>query len=387
MNKKMILTKLYNVRMGFYFEDSKLQAINCYENDSIIGNIYVARVSNVLKNINACFVDIKSGESCYLSLEDFIGQAVPKVGNLVLVQVIKDKIKTKQATVTTKISITGENIIVHLGDTIGISKKITDAARRASLKELVRNTIQEFEATHAYKEHNFGCIIRTGAQTIDDKIIQEETIKILCELHEIIHQSKYRTAYSCMKQNTSAYITDYLKLVHQGDCEIITDDDEFIQACKAYNLPIPTCHFDQTASLDVIYSLNSNVTKALNTRAYLKCGGYLVIEHTEAMTVIDVNSGKAITGANCQNALLKMNLEAAAEISRQLRIRNISGIIIVDFINLKSERDKTILLQAFREYVANDWVDVTVHDITKLGLVEVTRKKVHKPIYEIIKNT
>ena len=128
MNRKLVITKLHNVRMFFFFEDTKIQAISCYEEDSLIGNIYVGRVSNVLKNLNALFIDISRGESCYLSMEDCPeGKKAPKVGDLLLVQVIKDKIKSKQATVTTKVSITGESVVISLDNKIGISKKITDS--------------------------------------------------------------------------------------------------------------------------------------------------------------------------------------------------------------------------------------------------------------------
>lgn len=388
MNKKLVITKLHNVRIFFYFEEGKIAAINCYEEDSLIGNIYVGRVSNVLKNLNALFVDISHGESCYLSMEDLPeGSKAPKIDDLILVQVVKDKIKTKQATVTTKLSITGESVVVSNDNKIGISKKISDTSKRATLKNLFEDTIASFCEEHACSNDSFGGIVRTGALNFDTDHFMKETVKILCELKGVIDRSKYATAYSCVWKNMSTELLDYQKYLQITDLSIVTDDADFISLCEQFSLPIPNLYDDATISLKSLYNINTIIDKALQERAYLKSGAYLVIQPTEAMTVIDVNSGKAIKGSNNSEALLKMNLEAAKEIAKQLRIRNISGIVIVDFINMKSNKDITTLMSTLKEYVSSDWIETTVHDITRLGLVEITRKKVRKPIHEIIKNT
>lgn len=388
MDRRLVITKLHNVRIFFYFEDAKIQAIQCYEEDSQIGNIYVGRVSNVLKNLNALFVDISRGESCYLSMEDLPeGTKTPKVDDLLLVQVVKDKIKTKQATVTTKISITGESVVISNDDKIGISKKITDSKLRTALKQQFEHNILTFKQENQCESLMLGGIVRTGAEHFDIDFVNEETIKILCELKDVIERSKYATAYSCMRKNISADLLEYQKYLQIDDLDIVTDDEEFMALCAQYDLQQPRLYNDDMINMASFYNLNVIIEKALQERAYLKSGGYLVIQPTEAMTVIDVNSGKAIKGTNNSEALLKMNLEAAKEVAKQLRVRNISGIIIVDFINMKSDKDITTLMNALKEYVSNDWVDTTVHDITRLGLVEITRKKVRKPIYEIIKNT
>lgn len=388
MNKKLVITKLHNVRMFFYFEETKIQSISCYEEDSLIGNIYVGRVSNVLKNLNALFVDIRRGESCYLSMEDLpAGMKTPKIDDLLLVQVVKDKIKTKQATVTTKISLSGECVVVSSDDTIGISKKITDSSMRQALKKQFEDNIAAFKIENSCETMSFGGIVRTGCEKYDQDFINKETIKILCELKGVIDRSSYATAYSCIHKSMSSEFSDYQKYLLIDNLDIVTDDEEFIAACEQYGFAKPQLYEDPMISMNSFYNLNTILDKALQERAYLKSGGYLVIQPTEAMTIIDVNSGKAIKGTNNSEALLKMNLEAAKEIAKQLRIRNISGIIIVDFINMKSDKDSTTLLNVLREYVASDWIETTVHDITRLGLVEITRKKVRKPIYEIIKNT
>lgn len=388
MNRKLVITKLHNVRMFFFFEDTKIQAISCYEEDSLIGNIYVGRVSNVLKNLNALFIDISRGESCYLSMEDFPeDQKAPKVGDLLLVQVIKDKIKSKQATVTTKVSITGESVVVSLDNKIGISKKITDSNIKTVLKKQLEETIADFKWKHHCENIQFGGIVRTEAQKLDIEIFKEETVKILCELNDVLKRSQYATAYSCIRKNQSNELFDYKKYLQIDELEVVTDDQDFISMCMQNNLPLPRLYEDPMINMASFYNLPMIIEKALQERVYLKSGAYLVIQHTEAMTVIDVNSGKAIKGNNNSQALLNMNLEAAKEIAKQLRIRNLSGIILVDFINMKSMHDIVTLMTSLKEYVASDWVEATVHDMTKLGLIEITRKKVRKPIHEILKNT
>lgn len=388
MDHRLVITKLNNIRMFFYFEDTKISAISCYEEASILGNIYVGRVSNVMNNINAIFVDIVRGESCYLSMEDLPeGMKIPKKDDLLLVQVVKDKIKTKQATVTTKITLTGDNVVVCNDKQIGISKKIADVGKRNALKKQFQYTISQFMHQNNCEDMCFGGIVRTGAEHIDIALLDKETITLLCELKEIIERSTYATAYSCMWKNKSAEFFDYQKYLLLDDLDVVTDDEEFCALCDEYLLPKPRLYTDQTIDLAPFYNLSTIVDKAMQERAYLKSGAYLVIQQTEAMTVIDVNSGKSIKGNSNSEALLKINLEAAKEIARQLRIRNLSGIILIDFINMKADKDSACLLSALREYVSADWILTTVHDITKLGLVEVTRKKIRKPLYEIIKNT
>lgn len=388
MNRKLVITKLHNVRMFFFFEDTKIQAISCYEEDSLIGNIYVGRVSNVLKNLNALFIDISRGESCYLSMEDCPeGKKAPKVGDLLLVQVIKDKIKSKQATVTTKVSITGESVVISLDNKIGISKKITDSNIKTVLKKQLEETITEFKLKNDCESIPFGGIVRTEAQKLDIETFKGETIKILCELKDVINRSQYATAYLCIRINRLNELFDYKKYLQIDELEVVTDDQDFISMCMQNNLPLPRLYEDPMINMASFYNLPMIIEKALQERVYLKSGAYLVIQHTEAMTVIDVNSGKAIKGNNKSQALLNMNLEAAKEIAKQLRIRNLSGIILVDFINMKSMQDIVTLMTSLKEYVASDWVEATVHDMTKLGLIEITRKKVRKPIYEILKNT
>ena len=167
--------------------------------------------------------------------------------------------------------------------------------------------------------------------------------------------------------------------------EVITDDkeifDEYVNCYDEHNIILYT---DEMVSMSNLYNLKSLTDKALNSKAYLKSGAYLVIETTEAMTVIDVNTGKAIRGNNTEEYKYKINDEAAREIARQIRLRNLSGIIIIDFISMKNSEYDKMLLNRLSEYVSTDSIPTKVVDITKLGLVELTRKKVRKPLHEVL---
>lgn len=380
MNKKYIITEFNNMLCGFLMEEGKAKEICCYDEESILGNIYVGRVSNIVKNINSAFVDIKKGLSCYYPLEDYTGKKL-KIGDLLTVQVNKEPIKTKQPSVTTKLSMTGEYIVVHQDDTIGVSTKIKDNSKREGLKTIFEKAINDFKAKQKCKDVSFGGIIRTKAEEVSDDIIYNETIKILCNLDEVLYKSQYATAYSCMYEKMPSYLQDIESMAGN---DVITDMEYIIEKCQKYNIATPKLYDDAMVSMRALYNLDTVIEKALNKKVYLKSGAYLIIEHTEAMTVIDVNSGKAIKGSSKEEKIFAINLEAAKEITRQLRLRNISGMIIVDFISMDNSYNEEQLLKSLREYVQEDSVLTTVVDITKLGLVEMTRKRIRRPLYEVM---
>lgn len=380
MNKKYIITEFNNMLCGFLMEEGKAKEICCYDEESILGNIYVGRVSNIVKNINSAFVDIKKGLSCYYPLEDYTGKKL-KIGDLLTVQVNKEPIKTKQPSVTTKLSMTGEYVVVHQDDTIGVSTKIKDNSKREGLKTIFEKAINDFKAKQKCKDVSFGGIIRTKAEEVSDDIIYNETIKILCNLDEVLYKSQYATAYSCMYEKMPSYLQDIESMAGN---DVITDMEYIIEKCQEYNIATPKLYDDAMVSMRALYNLDTVIEKALNKKVYLKSGAYLIIEHTEAMTVIDVNSGKAIKGSSKEEKLFAINLEAAKEITRQLRLRNISGMIIVDFISMDNSYNEEQLLKSLREFVQEDSVLTTVVDITKLGLVEMTRKRIRRPLYEVM---
>ncbi len=386
--KQFVFTQWNNEKLGILFEDGKAMEIRCYEDSSILGNVYRARVSNLSPNINAAFVDIKKGESCYLSMDDYHGEKL-KTGDLVTVQVVRDKIKTKRYAVTTDISLQGDYAVTTLFAPVGVSSKITDNARKKELKNLMRNLlITEQDAQLQLADKNaaeierikkltLGGIIRTQAEQAEDTAIEQEIKTQTRQLYSIMKKAEYAPQYTCLYHTEVEYIKDIRRMHALQDVEIITDIPEVVEAVPEISL------YTDEYTLTLRYSLAGLLEKTLSKRAYLKSGAYLVIEPTEAMTVIDVNSGKSIKGRNAEEQFLKINIEAAREIARQLRLRNISGIVMIDFINMKEEEHNRELMKVLSESVRIDPVRTTVVDMTKLGLVELTRQKGKRALHEV----
>ncbi len=383
---KFVVTYIKDILMGFLMKDGKTYEIRTYEEESLLGNIYVGRVSNIVKNIDAAFVDIENGLSCYYPLEDYKGSKLA-VGDMLTVQINKDFIKTKQPTVTTKLSLNGEYVVVHLDETIGISSKIKDNHKRKELKDIFFKAVEDFKDKQKSANVFFGGILRTKSENVSSELIYKEITELLYKLDDIIYKAKYRTAYSCVYEKQPEYLLDIDKFSSMDEeFQVVTDVEDVILKCKEHNILEPRLYEDESISLKSMYSLEGVIEKSLSNRVYLKSGAYLIIEHTEAMTVIDVNSGKAIKGNVKEDKLLSINIEAAVEIARQLRLRNISGIIIVDFINMKQSANDEIILNTLRNAVYEDSVSTIVVDMTKLGLVEITRKRIRKPLYEVLRS-
>lgn len=386
--KQFVFTEWNKKKLGILFEDGKAMEIRCYEDGSILGNVYRARVSKLSPNINAAFVDIQKGESCYLSMDDYHGGKL-KAGDLVTVQVVRDKIKTKRYAVTTDISMQGSLAVTTLYTPVGVSSKIADHARRKELKSLMQEVLAAEQDAQLYlaegnaaeveriKKLALGGIIRTQAEHAENPAIERELESQTRQLYSIMKKAEYATQYTCLYRTEVEYIKDIRRLQALQDVEIVTDIPEVTEAIP--EIPLYTDEY----TLALRYSLTSLLEKTLSKRAYLKSGAYLVIEPTEAMTVIDVNSGKSIKGKNAEEQFLKINLEAAKEIARQLRLRNISGIVMIDFISMKEEAHNRELMKKLTEYVRTDPVRTTVVDMTRLGLVELTRQKGKRALHEV----
>lgn len=356
---------------------------------TVLGNIYVGRVQRVLENINAAFVEISPGFSCYLPLENVKDPICVKrrssrrisAQDELLVQVQKEAVKSKAATVSTNLSLTGRYVVLTTENkTVGISSRL-DRKSREHYKELM----EDRGCT------DYGVIIRTNAKHAADDEILSEIGELENQLRNMMAHAENRTCFSCLYRTAPGYRT-FLKNVYIDSLrEIVTDIppvyEELSAYCKCYKdlekIPL-RLYEDADYPLASLYNLNKQLERAVKKTVYLKSGGFLVIEPTEAMTVIDVNTGKSISGKDPQEHFRKTNLEAAKEIAHQIRLRNLSGIIIIDFIDLTSKADQQELLDFLKKQVRSDSVPVQVHDITRLNLVEVTRKKVEKSLREML---
>lgn len=394
MDNKLIITRYEGGILSALYSDKTILELSVEKRNigPAMGEITIGRVDNIVKNINASFVEIAEKTYAYLPLGKDMKPIMQNereggklhIGDELVVQVERESMKTKLPSVTEKLTFTGKYaVLTHGKAMVGISSKIKDSAKRDYLKEI-------FEK---YAEEDFGFIVRTNAQDAEPAELEREISRLVSEYKEIREKGIYRTKFSKLKEALPNYICE-LRDTYAGQLsEIITDDHELYEQIKAYleryqpeDLQKLKFHSDENIKLSVLYSVTHRMEEATQKYVWLKSGGSLIIEPTETMTVIDVNTGKAIKGTkNGDEFFLKINLEAAEEIAHQLRLRNLSGMILVDFIDLESEEANRKLLEGFREILAKDPVKTTLVDMTGLHLVELTRKKVRKPLYEQLK--
>ncbi|MEY8352104.1 ribonuclease E/G [Lachnospiraceae bacterium 54-53] len=358
------------------------------ENRSVLGNIYIGKVNNVVKNINAAFVDIGNGQMGYLSLADtgihyadqrpFDGKL--RQGDEIVVQVERDAVKSKAPVLTGNLNITGRYfVLTSEKKQIGFSTKITDQTWKREMKSYLETI----------KDDSFGIIVRTNAPGASKDELELELAHLKDSLAKILDNAKHRTCYSLLYSSAPSYLTGLRDSLKSSLEAVITDEADIYEAVKDYlvryqpeDLRLLSLYDDELLPLNKLYRIEKTMEEALGKRVWLKSGGYLVIEPTEALSVIDVNTGKYSGKKELRETIMKVNLEAAEEIGHQLRLRNLSGIIIIDFIDMESEEDRRLLMERLEALLSKDPVKTTVVEMTKLNLVEVTRKKIRKPLYE-----
>lgn len=374
---KLVITP-WKQRLGvFAFCENTLVEANVYdvEQEICIGDIYLGRVNKILPNIDACFVGVRQGEEVFVPLSET--KKGLKSGEHILVQIKKEASKGKSALGTTKLSLSGFYCVVNNeSHSIEVSSKL-DFEKKTYWKNLLKNAVANDDVLSKY------CVIvRTNVSEVSDcSDVISEWISLAKKMEFILEKGKYQSVYSKLYSSEKTYL-NYIKNVSQSELEeIITDDVSVFEKLRnSFQNKIRL--YQDEFSLSKLYCLESKMAEALSKKVWLKCGGFLVIEPTEALTVIDVNSGKFDKKLNSEEYYKKVNEEAAYEIARQLKLRNISGIIIVDFINMDSEDHKKALLDKLEKYVAKDTVKTYVVGMTSLGLVEITRTKKEKPLWE-----
>lgn len=393
MNRKLIITKIDNQIWTALFEDDEIAELHCMKDveqeTAALGNIYVGKVKNIVANINAAFIEIADGMECYYSLTENtnpifthkIGKKLLCIGDELLVQVSKEAVKTKVPTVSSNLNFTGKYAILTSGDTrIGVSSKLGNEDRER-LQELATS----------YASENYGFILRTNAKDADEAIIQRELNRLIEEYNSLVKNAATRVCHSCLRKAPKAYLSELRNIYQEGLTDIIIEDILIYNEVKDYlsgeqeeDLSKLRLYCDKSLPLHKLYSIEKHISNALKEHVWLKSGAYLVIQPTEALTVIDVNTGKCISKKKDDETYLKINLEAAKEVAKQIRLRNLSGIIIIDFINMTKEDYMNELLTMLKWELKKDPISTSVVDVTKLQLVEVTRKKVRKPLQEAI---
>ena len=381
---EIFITEYKNKIMTAVKEGSRVVSLDFEDPDSVkVGDIYVGKVINVVKNINAAFVEFAPGISGYYNLDDnkkplFTCRKEGKniaSGDTVLVQVAKENMRMKQYMLTSNISLAGKYAIVTANKPyLGISAKITDEAKRSSLRSALSDMT----------ESGHGIILRTQAENAAPGSIREEAAALTNKLNDIIEKASMRTVYSCILKADHDYINVIKGMDHTRIERVVTDiksiyDDLSEKAGDIGNIKF---YDDPDLPLFKLQSFSTVIERALAKKVWLRSGGFLVIEPTEAMVVIDVNTGKYTSRRDARESILKINKEAAAEALLQLRLRNLAGIIIIDFIDMKDDADREQVLKVVKERAALDPQRINVLDFTALGLLELTRKKIKKPIYE-----
>lgn len=366
-----------------------IQAAPLPEEESIVGNIYVGRIQEVAEGIRAAFVAISNEQKVFLPIGDdsaplllnreYDGRFMQ--GDELVIQIITPALKTKLPTAATRLSLTGQYCVCKPGSHgVSYSKKLTEEKLKA-LKEAVK--ANDFPGRKKY-----GFVIRTNAGELADFTpVLEEMREFAAYFDELSEKYRYRTLYSCLYHAQPEFISILKDIPVTAYEEVVTDIPEVFEQLKECSVKSPRLYQDHMLSLSALYSVETHIKQALDRKVWLPSGGYLVIEPTEAMVVIDVNSGKGSNEKNTgkENLHLKINLEAAEEIARQLRLRNYSGMIMVDFINMDAKEDQQKLLACLDAWLKEDRTRTRLVDMTALGIVEITRKKVSRPLMELLK--
>ena len=369
---EIVITRFGDHLVSMLLKDGHPVEFQCVseKNKVDIGNIYIGVVKNVVKNINGAFVEFDQDEIGFLSLR----HRQYKAGDEVLLQIKKEATEEKRPMLSDQIELTGKYLVLTSDKlSVGISNKIHQKEKKQELKEMAEPLVTQ----------EYGFILRTEAAKANKEDVLMEADQLSAKYHEIVAKKQYRKAPHLVDTNYDALEV----LVHDikpGSIDrIVTDQEEVGEQLKEKGYEVSLCSYT-AGDIERRYRFRHYLSEVFKRKIFMKSGGFLYIEQTEAMAVIDVNTGKSIGKKNQEAHIKKINLEAAKEAARQIRLRNLSGIIMIDFIDMKSKDDEKELLQVMQHYLNGDSKKAVVVDITKLGIMEITRKKEKNPIFRQI---
>lgn len=387
-----------------------------------VGDIYLGRVAKIIPGIKAAFIDVGHKQDAFLHFSDIdpkinelnalIGDEDTDVdleeeedetnnkpstqtsqnyqrtvnpvsklekGKEIIVQVTKEPVGNKGFRVTTRITLPGRFLVLLPFDNkIGVSKKIYDPRKRKRLRKIVRSIIPE----------GFGAIIRTVAANESEETIKEELTRLLNTWKEIEQSLKFEKAPSLIYKDASTTSSVIRDLFNYEVSKIIVDSRKIYKQLKDYlhqvhiELEERIEHYKGKEPIFDVFGIEPQLRIAMSRRVPLPSGGHIIIDQTEAMTVIDVNTGKYAASMNQELNSLKIDLEAAREICRQVRLRDIGGIIIIDFIDLEEEKNKKKIFDELKKEFKKDRAKVSILPMTEFGLVQITRQRVRKSIFQ-----
>ncbi|SMB80399.1 RNAse G [Desulfonispora thiosulfatigenes DSM 11270] len=396
MKKEIIVQSSTNDTRVAVLENDQLVEIYIEETigDRLVGSIFKGIVENVLPGMQAAFVDIGREKNTFLYVEDAIPdnsygkngvkiniRDILKVGQEVIVQVSKEPLGTKGARVTRQLTLPGRYLVLMpTVDYIGISRRIKDEKERERLQEVAEEI----------KHPNIGMIIRTVAVDATKEQLEED-LNFLVSVWKKIEKE-------LALPGTKRLIHKDLQLVERILRDVVTEDvDKIIFNSSFDNEKIKGFLGKEFSKYKIVltnqadifaeYNVKAELANALKRKVWLKSGGYLIIDQTEALTSIDVNTGKFVGSIDLEDTVLKTNLEATFEIARQLRLRNLGGIIIIDFIDMQYEKNQEMVLTKLEQFLSRDKTKSNILGITSLNLVEMTRKKVRRSLSSIFETT
>lgn len=416
-NGKIIITTIKKHKFALLHKDNRILSAQVLRTDDhAVGNIYVGRVQSISQNIGAAFVDIGGGCLTFLPLAEtkfahFTNRKTDgtiKAGDELLVQIVKEPIKTKLAGVSAKLTLTGRYVVVgeHTPQkcadeakqkTVGEKPTPKAEGERENRREsgavhvsakLSEQEKERFRMLESLRRIAADCslIVRTNAASLsDDEPLIAEASQLSEKLDYILQIADSRTCYSCLYHSLPDWAVFVENTYRSEYDEVITDLADVYRdlqdMCTKTSIPV-RFYEDPLLSLCKLYALETRLQELSDKKVWLKSGAYLVIEPTEALISIDVNTGKYEAGKEPEETYYRINREAAEAIAWQLRARNLSGIILVDFINLKDKTCEAALLERMRELLKQDPVHTRVVDMTALGLMEITRKRIDPSLAE-----
>ena len=355
------------------------------------GNIYIGRVENILYGMQAAFVNIGEGKNTFIHIRDIIPKASNETGNKdevlskhdiknylrvgmpILVQVKKDSTNKKGARVSTHISLSGRFVVLMPNaEFITVSQKIEDVKEKERLKKIVKNNITE----------GYGAIVRTSAIGKSETQISSDIQMLVSKLKDALDKYEKNKNTKCKPQliykNEGIVNRLLVDLIDQKITKIWTNSDEELKKIEDM---VKNTNNQEKIKIELkkdnllsLYDLNSQIEKMENRKIWLKCGGFITIDKTEALTAIDVNSGKYIGSKDLEQTVFVVNKEASIEIAKQIRLRDIGGIIIIDYIDMEKQETKNKIAEVLKENLKKDRSKTQIIGFTPLDLLEMTRK-------------
>ena len=378
MNRELVIISSRDLYLYVIFEDGEAVELRVEYKDLLkqSGNIYKGKVKRIVSAMNAAFIDIGEDREAFLPLKDINHCGELKVNESVVVQVKRSAVGNKGAKVSCKITLPGKYLVLIPNNPyVSISSKIEDKEQRERLKEHIKWLLEPFN------DDRFGYIIRTSASEAPDEAVIEDFISLKQLWENILRTSKKKKTPSLLYEESSKvygilrdYAGKFSKIV-SDDIKKLKEIKEYIKKNFKQEIKLEP-YRKRKISLYTYYEVDKIINKILNPYVWLKNGGYLVIEETEALVSIDVNSGSHCKHKSLEETAYHTNIEAMKEIAKHLRLRDLGGIVIIDFIDMKDEEKKKALIEQFQSEIKKDKRPVKIKSFTSLGLLELTRKKI-----------